>query len=98
VLQDDILDYTFSTDRSGGIYLHVWPIGMEQKQPGISVDILRTLVTGCIVDAGPMNDENTSFLKEHFARVHELFSRANIVETLSICKRLEKERGKRLFG
>lgn len=96
LLQNETMNISIESDSARIIVIEVWPLE-EEKTLGISIDILRTLVSGEIRDVGEMDEANTLFLQEHFEEISEMFRPGQVSATMKTCERLKKERGDRLF-
>ncbi len=79
------------------LFMDVRGHGQRRQESWFSIDIVKELITGELAECAIMNAENTVFLKHHFQELTHLFSMANLSQTESTCRKLEKQRSKRMF-
>jgi hypothetical protein len=95
-LQNQNVQFRFWLDRDR-MFLDVHAATDESSQSWVSIDIVRQLVTGEVKDLAIVGPDIVEFLKKHFDDIAVRFAPHNALESSVICKRLERQRAKRLF-
>ena len=68
------------------------------KNRWFSFGVVRQLLTGHVGGSEELDAEKAKYIYEHFDEIKNIFANANASETEKALKKLERERGKRLFG
>jgi hypothetical protein len=97
VLEHEDLRLKFVKDR-GQLFLDFQPTSSKRKKDWFSIDIVKQMVTGNIEPSAEMDTEKAMFLKNNLDEIEQLFSTANLENTIKKLKELERQRAKRLFG
>jgi hypothetical protein len=95
ILANEEVSAQFLRDR-GDLFLD-----FQNRQDGkrwFSLDVVKPAITGEHTFHGKLNDENGVFLEQNMKEIVDLFSNANYSKAREFLKKLEKEKGKKMFG
>ena len=96
-LSNDIIELKFWLDRDR-MCMDLHGVGSHTTDSWFSMDIVKQLLTDEVNDKSLMNHENVEFLKENFEDLQDRFASPNLPASESTCRKLERQRAKRIFG
>ena len=97
ILRNDVVELKFWLERDR-LFMDVRAVSSQSNNSWFSMDIVRQLLTGEVTDKAKLDPENVEFLKEHFERIQDCFTKSKLPATESACRKFENQRSKRLFG
>lgn len=97
VFEVDELRLRFVRDRSQ-IFLDFQNKRRSSRKRWYSFGVVRQLTTGEVGGSEELDAEKASYIHQHFTEIKSAFTNANATETEKTLKKLEHERGERLFG
>lgn len=97
VFEVDELRLRLVRDR-GQIFADFQNKHRDSRSRWFSFGVVRQLITGEVGGSEELDAEKASYIHQHFTEIKRAFADANVAETENTLKKLEHERGERLFG